>query len=63
MSDLERLFEEKVAEVARLREFVRFVNLWCYRKGEYLTDSERISMIQFHPTARQAYMADIRSGE
>lgn len=62
MSDLEKMFEQKSAEVDRLRKFVEFVNLWCYRKGN-LSDSERLTMIQFHPTARQAYMADIRSGE
>lgn len=44
-------------ELDDLRRFVAFVNLWCYRKCS-ANDEERLSVIKFHPTARQAARAE-----
>lgn len=43
-------------ENARLRRFVDFVNLWCHRISA-CDDSERLSMIKHHPTAKAALPA------
>ena len=42
---------EVLAENERLRRFVGFVNLWCYRDGPFV-DKERLDCIKWHPTAR-----------
>ncbi len=47
---------EREAGLEELRHFVEFVNLWCYRKCS-ATEEERLSVIKFHPTARNAAKA------
>lgn len=53
---LERIKKAEVAalraEIERLRAFVDFVNLWTWRDSN-LDDTERLSMIKHHPTAKQ----------
>ena len=44
--------EDPQQELLRLRRFVEFVNLWCYRDSA-VTEAERLSVIKYHPTARQ----------
>lgn len=39
------------ALVERLWHFVDFVNLWCWRESK-ISAEERVSAIQYHPTAR-----------
>lgn len=45
--------EGLTAERDALRNFVAFVNLWCHRESK-VSDTERLSMIKFHPTAQAA---------
>lgn len=45
--------EEAEAENRRLRQFVDFVNLWAWRDSK-ISDSERLSAIKYHPTAKMA---------
>ena len=49
-AEIERL----TAENERLRRFVDFVNVWCYRESK-VSASERLEAIQYHPVARTAY--------
>ncbi len=49
-------WDEKCAEIENLTRFVDFVNLWCNRTGK-LGDSDRVSVIKFHPTAQKRLKA------
>ena len=44
--------DEAAAEIERLRAFVDFVNLWTWRDSR-IDDTERLSVIKHHPTAKQ----------
>lgn len=48
--------QEAEAENKRLRAFVAFVNLWAWRAGKF-SDTERLGIIKFHPTAQAALKA------
>jgi hypothetical protein len=55
-ADYTEASKQMAAEVERLRRFVDFVNLWCWRDTQ-ISDSERLSMIKHHPTAKAALPA------
>lgn len=46
-------FDLAIEEICRLRRFVDFANLWAWRDSK-ISDSERLSAIKYHPTAKMA---------
>lgn len=48
---LREKLDDANGEIARLQQFVDFVNLWCNRTTK-VSDSERLSVIKYHPTAQ-----------